>query len=456
MNHAWVCPSCERKVPPTVNVCRCGFEKGVSAAAASAAADVTESSSAGGTGAKVVIAALAVSVLAVVGYPSVRALITQPAISDKTVIAPATTPEMASTTAASAIPEPSIASAAAADADVADTPTTESSSVPAAPADALEDVVSRVLPAVAAIKTSRGRGTGFFIASDRVLTNAHVVEGESSAQLTVGTSTFTARVVTVSTGTDLAILQVHNPSATQTVVRLGSASGARPGQEVIAIGSALGVLSNTVTRGIVSSVRKVGAVTLLQTDAAINPGNSGGPLVDRTGQVIGINTMGFVASRAEGVAFAVAIDHAIPLMSGRVEPSTQTPLTALNQAMDSRTEPERAREQGEAEYARVLAWAGERAASLDTYWERYAPSCISRATRSGDRAWFAVLEPGGVAMEKVSAIDCEGWLDEVKDNARPVYEAVARATEAARRSGAYPGTLRDLRKRHRMEWSGWK
>jgi len=309
---------------------------------------------------------------------------------------------------------------------------------------------------VAAIKTSRGRGTGFFIAPDRVLTNAHVVDGESSAQLTVGTSAFTARVVRVSTGTDLAILQVHNPSATQTVVRLGSASGARPGQEVIAIGSALGVLSNTVTRGIVSSVRKVGAVTLLQTDAAINPGNSGGPLVDRMGQVIGINTMGFAASRAEGVAFAVAIDHAIPLMSGRVEPSTQTPLTALTKSMDSRTEPEKAREQGEAEYAKVLEWAEQRAASLDTYWERYAPSCISRATRSGDRAWFAVLEPSGIAMEKVSAIDCEGWLDEVKDNARPVYEAVARATEAARRSGAYPGTLRDLRKRHRMEWNGWK
>jgi hypothetical protein len=124
--------------------------------------------------------------------------------------------------------------------------------------------------------------------------------------------------------------------------------------------------------------------------------------------------------------------------------------------MDSRTEPEKARQQGEAEYARVLEWAEQRAESLDTYWARYAPSCISGATRSGDRAWFAVFETSGLAMDKVSNIDCEGWLDEVRDHARPIHEAVARATEAARRSGVYPGALRDLRKRHRMEWNGWK
>ena len=67
----------------------------------------------------------------------------------------------------------------------------------------------------------------------------------------------------------------------------------------MAIGSALGVLQNTVTRGIVSGVRQAGSVTLIQTDAAINPGNSGGPLVDRAGNVIGINTMGVAASAGD-------------------------------------------------------------------------------------------------------------------------------------------------------------
>ena len=92
------------------------------------------------------------------------------------------------------------------------------------------------------------------------------------------------------------MLQVSNANPSQEILRLGSASGVRVGQEVIAIGSALGVLSNTVTRGIVSAVRRAGDVTLLQTDAAINPGNSGGPLIDRSGQVIGINTMKALAS----------------------------------------------------------------------------------------------------------------------------------------------------------------
>jgi S1-C subfamily serine protease len=430
----------------------------------------------GAMGAKGVIAGLAIAVLAVVGYPALRGVVTEPVTTTNSVIAPASAAGAATAgkpTAGAIAPtgdEPvartseSLVAPSPADfvAPTSESPVAPATDISVAPtseapvAPVLEDIVSQLLPSVAAIKTSRGRGTGFFVKPDRVVTNAHVIEGDTSAQLTVGNSTFTARVLTVSTGTDLALLQVHNPNPAQPVVRLGSATGARPGQEVIAIGSALGVLSNTVTRGIVSSVRQAGGVTLLQTDAAINPGNSGGPLVDRSGAVIGINTMKFNGGRAEGVAFAVAIDHVLPLLSGRVEPSAQTPLTALNAAMDGRSEGERLRAQGEADYARVLERASQRAGALDNYWERYAPSCVTRATRSGDRAWFAVLERDGVAMEKVSTIDCVGWLSELRENARPVHDEVARATEIARRSGVYPGTLRDLRRQHRMEWNGWK
>ncbi len=134
-------------------------------------------------------------------------------------------------------------------------------------------------------RPARSRGTGFFVAPDRVLTNAHVVEGQSSVQLQVGAATYTARVAA-----DVAGHRPGHPRGRQRRIRrsrccrLGTATTARVGQEVIAIGSALGVLSNTVTRGIVSAVRQVGAVTLIQTDAAINPGNSGGPLVDRDGR----------------------------------------------------------------------------------------------------------------------------------------------------------------------------
>ena len=82
---------------------------------------------------------------------------------------------------------------------------------------------------------------------------------------------------------------------------LGSVNGVRPGQEVIAIGLALGRLSEYASRaGIVSAVRRARRAVVLQTDAAINPGNSGGPLLNRSGQVIGINTMKI--SRQRGVA----------------------------------------------------------------------------------------------------------------------------------------------------------
>ena len=162
-------------------------------------------------------------------------------------------------------------------------PAAETAATAGAPPASLEEVVGRVLPAVASIAAGQARGTGFFVRHDQVLTNAHVIDGHSSVKLQAGEATYTARVVTVAQGSDLAILQVYNPDPKQPTLRLGSASTARVGQEVIAVGSALGVLSNTVTRGIVSAIRDVGTVRLIQTDAAINPGNSGGPLVDRNG-----------------------------------------------------------------------------------------------------------------------------------------------------------------------------
>jgi hypothetical protein len=91
-----------------------------------------------------------------------------------------------------------------------------------AAAASLEDVVSRVIPAVAAIDAGQSRGTGFFIRPDQVLTNAHVVEGQTSVTLQVGSATYTARVASVSAGNDLALLQVYNANPAQPVLRLGS------------------------------------------------------------------------------------------------------------------------------------------------------------------------------------------------------------------------------------------
>jgi len=233
--------------------------------------------------------------------------------------------------------------------------------------------------------------------------------------------------------------------------------GLRAGQEVIAIGSALGVLSNTVTRGIVSAVRNTGSVTLIQTDAAINPGNSGGPLVDRTGVVIGVNSMRIAAAQGgEGLAFAVAIDHAAQLLGGQASAATATPLQGLNRMMSGASTSDDMREQGAQAYRKTLEWAARRGDEIDTYWDRYANSCVTSAARAGDRGWFAVYEPNGLHIAATSGYDCQGWLNTLRTNANIVRAEVAKATEAARRQGVYPGVMRDLRRQHRMEWPGWE
>jgi S1-C subfamily serine protease len=319
----------------------------------------------------------------------------------------------------------------------------------------LEDVVSRIIPAVAAIDAGSSRGTGFFIRHDQVLTNAHVVEGQTSVKLQVGASSYTARVAARSAGSDLAVLQVYNASPRQQILRLGSVTNARPGQEVIAVGSALGVLSNTVTRGIVSAVRQVGNVTLIQTDAAINPGNSGGPLVDRTGMVIGVNSIGVAPRAAQGVAFAVAIDHASPLLDGRPPAAAQDPLTALNRAMGAPSESDQRRARGAQEYGQVVAWAARNADQLDAYWNRYASSCVAASSRTGDRPWFAVFESNAIRLNGTSTYDCSSWMRTLQANAEQIKAEMDRAAAAAREAGVYPGVLRDLRRQHRLQWTGW-
>jgi len=326
----------------------------------------------------------------------------------------------------------------------------------AAPPAALEEVVGRVLPAVASIAAGQARGTGFFVRHDQVLTNAHVIDGQSSVRLQVGEATYTARVVSVSQGSDLAILQVYNPDPKQPILRLGSASTARVGQEVIAVGSALGVLSNTVTRGIVSAIRDVGTVRLIQTDAAINPGNSGGPLVDRNGVVIGVNSLAVAAREGQGIGFAVAIDHATPLLSGQgANASAQTPLTALNKAMGGAGEGEDLRARGEQTYTQALTWAAQNSPQLDDYWNKYAPNCVKASVQNGDRPWFAVFEPNGVSLNVTSNLDCQGWLDNLRTNASQIRNTIDQAGEIARRSGVYPGVMREIRRRNRLDWSGW-
>jgi V8-like Glu-specific endopeptidase len=437
---SWSCAACGRRVPRRVDACRCGAAR---PGAESVAYDVAKPGSRGGVWllAAGLAAGVALSLAAVRMFP------------DPASATASTAPAAA---AAPARSQPVAATPDANDEDDADDPAADTADEPDTPDDAsIEEIVDRVIPAVALIEAGRSRGTGFFIAADRVMTNAHVVGSETSVRLRVGSATYSARVGAVSKGSDLAVLHVQNASALQPVLRLGSASEMRVGQEVIAVGSPLG-LANTVTRGIVSAFRDVGPVRLVQTDAAINPGNSGGPLVDKRGRVIGINSMAVMPSAGQGLAFAVAADHVTQLLSGQA-PATDAPLISnLTQSMNpSRSATDDQRIAGERQYAQTLQSIARGVDQIESFWTRYATECVVGLTSGGSRPWFAVLARDGVRISATATVDCEAWLTQVRDAAVGVDGAMQRANEAARRSGVFPGTLREARRQQRLDWQGW-
>jgi putative serine protease PepD len=196
----------------------------------------------------------------------------------------------------------------------------------------VQAILARVEPGVVLVQVQTGSGrlgqgeslgTGMLLSADGlVLTNDHVVAGGASVQVTLAgqAQAHVATVVGEDATHDLAILKIAGVSGLPTV-QLGNSSSLQVGDGVIAIGNALGLGgSPTVTEGIVSALNRTvpGGRTsttlsgLIQTDAAINPGNSGGPLVNSSGQVVGINTE--VSTQGQNIGFAIAIDQVKPLL----------------------------------------------------------------------------------------------------------------------------------------------
>jgi S1-C subfamily serine protease len=164
-------------------------------------------------------------------------------------------------------------------------------------------------------------GSGFIISGEGfVLTNSHVVFGRSAIVVTLDDGQTTqAELLGADPILDLAVLRIPIPSKGLPVADLGDSDTLRVGEEVVAIGNPLG-LEQTLTRGVVSGINRILPVSpmslnlpLIQTDAAINPGNSGGPLLNRCGEVIGINTS--VLAGAENIGFAVPINVAKGVLS---------------------------------------------------------------------------------------------------------------------------------------------
>jgi Trypsin-like peptidase domain len=232
---------------------------------------------------------------------------------------------------------------------------------------------------------------------------------------------------------------------------------ARPGQEVMALGTPLG-LQNTVTRGIVSAVRQVGGVTLVQTDAAINPGNSGGPLLDRAGLVIGITTLGVKSSEAQGLGFAVAIEHAQALLAGtRSFDQRGTPLSALNEALGAgraSSDADGARERGARAYEEAIAAIARRANALDEQWAAFRRICYHGTVAPvAGHEWFALLTPDSMTAQIPPG--CTSAFNSVRQAAEKIRSDVLGAVETARQADVYPGTRRDVLQRYRLHYTGW-
>ncbi|RME50792.1 MAG: PDZ domain-containing protein [Caldilineae bacterium] len=183
--------------------------------------------------------------------------------------------------------------------------------------EALIAAVEKVKPATVTVLNFNlsgvTSGSGVIIdAAGYIVTNNHVVEGADKVEVILAHGGHVpAQMVGRTADFDLAVIKIDSDYVPG-VARLGDSSVLRQGERVAAIGSALGGFRNTVTSGVISAHNRTlgGQRGLLQTDAPINHGNSGGPLVNLSGEVVGINVMvlrgsGFGSDVAEGLGFAI-------------------------------------------------------------------------------------------------------------------------------------------------------
>ena len=212
-------------------------------------------------------------------------------------------------------------------------------------------VVNEVMPSVVSITStiqssnyygfgtqeSEGAGSGFIVAKTKdnlmIATNNHVVSDATS--LTVGfadDTTAKATVVGTDSSADLAVISVkikdikESTASKIKVATLGSSDDLKVGEEVVAIGNALGY-GQSVTTGVVSAKNREvsltdGTMNLLQTDAAINPGNSGGVLINMDGQVVGINNAKLEDTSVEGMGYAIPITTAKTILTDLMNASS--------------------------------------------------------------------------------------------------------------------------------------
>ena len=202
------------------------------------------------------------------------------------------------------------------------------------------EIVKKAKPSVVGISSafgedSVGTGTGIIMSEDGyIVTNAHVVQDSSDGKHTPAESVtvvladkseYPAQVIGADSRTDLAVVKINGNGKNFSAAEFGDSCRLAEGELAVAIGNPLGFeLYGSITCGIISALDRTITIdeyemTLIQTDAAINPGNSGGPLLNRFGQVVGINSSKIISDHAEGLGFAIPISSARPVIDDLIE-----------------------------------------------------------------------------------------------------------------------------------------
>lgn len=203
----------------------------------------------------------------------------------------------------------------------------------------IPEIVKKAKPSVVGISSTfndgGGTGTGIIISKDGyIITNAHVVQNyvkdvtfnaKSIIVVLSDHSEHEAQLIGTDTKTDLAVIKINSAGNDLPFAELGNSDKLQEGELAVAIGNPLGFeLYGSTTCGIISALNRTITIadrkmTLIQTDAAVNPGNSGGPLLNSSGQVIGINSSKIISGYAEGLAFAIPINGAKPIIRDLIE-----------------------------------------------------------------------------------------------------------------------------------------
>ena len=316
----------------------------------------------------------------------------------------------------------------------------------------VEEIAEQALPAVVSIETSRGRGLGFFAAPGLIVTSHTLVAGYVAVPVKLaGGSSTTAWVDLVDEAKDLALLRPVDSKAGQATLTLSAPSETLRGQQVVAVVSTLEANGSTVTAGVAEGiVVDGGGVRLVRTDVAVNLASIGGPLLDRTGQVLGIHTVKL--GRGQGGGLAVAADHARALLA-----RGGAPASAEERAAATR---ERQWKEGEGRFrfrdAVEILW--KKALALDNLWYQGERRCLGRTKRPfgapvsrTERDWYGVLREPLVASAGERP-ECRLWIDEVNRRVDDIRVKMDEAEAEAERAGVPFADRLEIRRGFNVDW----